>query len=116
MSRYQVIITRRAETDIDRIHVWWADHRDQDQATRWYTAIRPAIEQLHDNPERFPRSPECELFEIELRDQYFGIGSRKTHRIVFTIRDDSVLVLRVRHMAQSLLSDDDIDSLPATDR
>jgi hypothetical protein len=34
---------------------------------------------------------------------HYGVGSRPTHRAVFTIADDFVLVLAVRHGAQDQL-------------
>ena len=37
----------------------------------------------------------------------YGVGRRPTHRAVFTVRSDLVLVLRVRHLAQKEISPDD---------
>lgn len=38
--------------------------------------------------------------EFTVRQLLFGIGDKPTHRIVFQIRDRSVVVLRVLHTSQ----------------
>jgi hypothetical protein len=62
---------------------------------------------LADAPERWPRSPEAASFPYEIRDLYFGVGARPTHRAVFCVRDQLILVVAVRHLAQDTLSPDD---------
>lgn len=80
------------------------------------TASRPlvffgfakAISSLSENPERLSQSRERNRFAYEIRDLPFGLGRRPTHRAVFTIRGDEVVVLTVRHVAQRDISPDDI--------
>ncbi len=52
-------------------------------------------------------SRESDDFPFETRDLYFGIGRRPTHRAVFTICHDKVLVIAIRHLAQRDLALDD---------
>mgnify|MGYP000615313655 CR=1 FL=1 len=40
---------------------------------------------------------------FELRDRLVGLGSRRSYRAVFTIRGDTVFVLRVRPAAEQRL-------------
>ena len=105
---YRVILTGPARNDIRECVTWWRDHRSAAQAERWYNSIFPAIATLSENPERCSRSPEAAFYPTELRQLHFGIGRRTTHRIVFTIVDNDVWVLRVRHVAQQDLSLDDL--------
>ena len=67
-----------------------------------------AVADLSKNPERHSQSREKDRFDYEIRDLLFGLGRRPTHRAVFTIRDDEVVVMTVRHLAQRDLSPDDI--------
>ncbi len=49
MSR-PVIIEDEARANIIKAAAWWAKHRDQGEAQRWYDGILIAIETLADNP------------------------------------------------------------------
>ena len=103
-----VVLTDRAHAEMEAAYLWWAEHRSQTQAARWYNTFADAIESLATHPDRYPLSRENDRFPDEIRDLSFGIGRRRTHRAVFTIRQDMVLVLAVRHLAQQDLSPDDI--------
>lgn len=105
---YRVFITERAERDIDEISTWWAENRSRQQAQRWYNGIAAAIRSLADDPERHSLAYETENYSYELRQLNYGLGRRPTHRVVFTISVDVVQVLRVRHLAQDLLSPNDL--------
>ena len=39
----------------------------------------------------------------EIRQLNFGLGSKPTHRLVYAIRRDRVVILRVRRLAQQSL-------------
>ena len=75
---------------------------------RWYAGFSEAIAGLAENPERCPLAPENGRFPYEIREQHYGLGLRPTHRAVFTIRPDIVLVLTIRHVAQADLAEGDL--------
>jgi plasmid stabilization system protein ParE len=52
-------------------------------------------------------APERDLLSQGIRQLLFGLGRRVTHRFVFAIDDDAVIVLRVRHTSQDALSADE---------
>ncbi len=97
-----------AYRDLHQALAWWRDHRSAAQAERWYGKIVPAIATLAENPDRCPFSPETVDYPTRLRQLHFGLGRRATHRIVFTIADREVRILRIRHVAQQDLSLDDL--------
>ena len=65
---------------------------------------------LSENAERHSQSRENDQFPYEIRDLPFGLRRRPTHRAVFTIRGEEVVVLTIRHVARRDLSPDDIES------
>lgn len=105
---YRVIITRRAERDLQSAARWWATERSADQAKRWLAGIEKKLQALTKSPMRFPLAAENGQFPFELRELHYGIGKQPTHRAVFTVADELVLVLAVRHGAQDWLQSEDI--------
>ena len=97
---FEVRITAPAEDDIQQNFTWWRDNRDADQAAEWYDSIYPAISSLSQMPRRCAFAREQDMYTGELRQLYFGIGRKATHRIIFTIEDQTVFVLAVLHQRQ----------------
>ncbi len=104
----EVCLSEQACHDITEAHDWWAENRSVEQADRWYRSLAQHILALEENPQRCGLARENSSFPYELRQLLFGLGSAPTHRVVFTIRPDQVLVLRVRHVAQQPLGGDEI--------
>ena len=105
---YSVLVSKPAQRDAQEHYDWWAEHRSAEQAVRWYAAFYKALLKLEKNPERFPLAAENGTALFQLRQLNFGLGARPTHRAVFVIRDSDIVVLRVRHLAQDALTDDDL--------
>jgi len=102
----RVDITDRAHRQLDAIADWWAENRSPEQAERWYAAFARAIDGLGDSHHLCGRAAEDTRFPFELRELLFGMGGSPTHRALFTVRPDSVLVLVIRHVAQADVSID----------
>jgi plasmid stabilization system protein ParE len=105
---YRVVITGPAARDIQAAHDWWAEHRSAEQAARWYTGIHAAINSLKRMPGRCSFAPEQDLLEQGIRQLHFGVGRRPTHRVVFAIDGNDVVVFRVRHSSQDELAGEDL--------
>lgn len=105
--KYTVSILPQAESDLERNARWWAEHHSVELAAKWLHEVRAQILSLSELPESKAVSPENGGFPYEIRDKLLGLGSRPSHRAVFTIRDDTVFVLTVRHAAQDRLRTDD---------
>ncbi|MEQ8848366.1 type II toxin-antitoxin system RelE/ParE family toxin [Botrimarina sp.] len=104
----RLVITDAAKRDLQAAHDWWADNRSAEQASGWYSAIKGKIDNLKLSHRRCSLAAENSLVDQELRQALFGVGRRVTHRIVFTIDDNRIVVLRVRHVAQRTLTRDDL--------
>lgn len=105
---YRVVVTRRAERDMQDAAAWWATNRSPEQANRWLSSLERHLQSLSQTPTRCAAAAENERFPFELRELHYGAGRRSTHRILFTIADELVLVLAIRHAAQDRLRPEDL--------
>ncbi len=99
MTQYEVKLTSRGERDFQNACQWYAE-RSTVAANNWYDGTQLALDSLKGNPERCPLADENLRFPIELRQLTFGSGRKLTHRIIFAIRPDAVVVYAIRHTAQ----------------
>jgi plasmid stabilization system protein ParE len=97
--KYHVVLTDEARQNVRAAVEWYAE-RSQAAADRWYAGFLRSLNSLEENPHRCQLAVENPRFPIELRQLNYGSGRRKTHRIIFTIRPDTVAVHAVRHAAQ----------------
>ena len=105
---YRVVFTEQASHELDAAADWWAEHRDRDQAARWYAGFSDKILTLAQSPGRLPVADENDDFPYTLRELHYGLSSRPTHRAVVTVVDENVVVLTVRHAAQDRIAPDDL--------
>ena len=95
---YQIQITARALADADEAHDWIAEH-SYERAARWYQGLFKQIETLKKQPKRCPVAAENAKFPAEIRELLYG-KRRGKYRIIFTIRDDTVVILYIQHGAK----------------
>lgn len=107
---YQVTLLPRAKLQLYDSALWWAEHRSTEQASRWLDGFEAALQLLADNPERWPLAPEVDAVPFEIHEMTYGLGRRRTHRAVFEIREQKVIVYAIRHLAQDALTPDDFQS------
>jgi plasmid stabilization system protein ParE len=105
---YQVVLTDRAHQDLLRARQWWAENRSLEQAQRWYDGFAEAIHSLAEAPTRYMLAPENNDLAYDVRQLNYGLGRRPTHRALFTVRPQEVVILRVRHLAQQQLAPQDV--------
>jgi plasmid stabilization system protein ParE len=96
---YRLRVTARAVSDADAAHQWIAEHLSPDRADRWYQELLKQMETLTRQPLRCPRARESDKFPEELRELLYGKKKNK-YRIIFSIREDEVVVLFVHHSAR----------------
>ena len=104
----EVYLTARALEDVEKCRLWWSRHRSAEQAKRWHAACEQALDSLPARAKGCSRAQESRKAPIELRQLVFGVGRRRTHRAVFAIRPDKIVVYRIQHLAQKDLSIDDL--------
>ena len=103
-----VKIMPEAEESLWRNAEWWARNRSVEEAERWYDGFIAAIESLSENPRRCPLARENDEVAHELRELHYGLGGHPTHRAIFIIRPDMILIVAIRHVSQADLTEDDL--------
>ena len=97
---FEVSVSDRADADIQAAFDWRKENRDVDQAKRWYVDILTAIASLSKMPRRCVVVRGTERFGRDVHQLLFGVSSKPTHRILFGIDGNQVIVFRVRGMHQ----------------
>ncbi len=91
--RFRVRTSQRAQADIEDIYCWIAEHEGDPQgALRWVEGLESAIDSLREFPSRCALAPEAGFFEREVRQLLYH-----SHRVLFAIDADEVLVFHIRH-------------------
>jgi plasmid stabilization system protein ParE len=103
---HKLIITPRAARNRDDAFEWYCANYSKEYADRWYDGISKAVESITANPLLCHKARESHLAPFELYEFLFG-KRRYKHRILFTIENDAVIILRIRHSAQRDLTGDD---------
>ena len=104
---FKVKLTQNSSLDIESIYLW-LKASNPTYADRWFKSIMNAIATLQDKPRRCTLAKENENVPQEIRQLIYG-KSRQKYRIIFTIVEDFVYILYVRHSAQSSTQFNKID-------
>ncbi|MEA5568301.1 type II toxin-antitoxin system RelE/ParE family toxin [Anabaena sp. UHCC 0399] len=104
---FQVRTTKTADAQIESAYLWLKEYNSA-YADQWFRGLMNAIATLQEKPHRCALAVEHEVFSEEVRQLLYG-KSKKIYRILFTIRDDTVYILYVRHSSQALLTSDEVD-------
>jgi plasmid stabilization system protein ParE len=100
---YSIRILAKAQDDVDRIYVWLYERSPRGAAT-WFRRFLKARESLRERPERCALAPEDAEFDYSIRELMFKTSRGRRYRILFTIVDDEVQILRVRAPGQDLIT------------
>src|SRR5437764_14872577 len=93
---FRVETTPAAEREAQAILEWLLDQQLGEAGLRWFLNLEEAIDSLAHFPERCSLAPENDRFPFEVRQLLYD---RRTHvyRILFTIEQDAVYILHIRH-------------------
>jgi len=100
--KYRIVILPSAKADIKEVSRWMRQY-SREKAIAWVDGIEEAIRSLDAFPARCAIVPLGGVFSEEIRQLLYGKG-REKYRIIFTIQDDVIFVLRVLHTAQEIES------------
>ena len=105
MKTFRVELSTRAEFELDEAANWIAALAPE-AASRWYWGIISAIGSLSAFPRRCSLANEHANFPYELRQLLYG--RTRSYRAVFTIHEEVVTVLAIRHAKQADLLPEDV--------
>ena len=100
--KYHIVLQRLAVEDLDDATAWAAQHAPATVA-RWLERFHLALRTLDSNPQRCPLAREDSKVEIELRELHFG-KRPNVFRIIFTIDESTVRILRIRRSQRRWLT------------
>lgn len=93
---FEVVITPNAEQDATDIFNWLMEQHAGEAGIRWFLRLQDEIQSLAELPRRCKLAPESESLQREIRELIYG-NSPYFYRILFTLEEDVVYVLHVRH-------------------
>lgn len=102
MKEYSIEIAISARIDMAETARWMRDEISPSAAEKWLARLHKTILSLRRQPLRCPLADENDRFLEEIRVLVHGKHPSK-FRIVFTIREDAVVILYVRHGARDEL-------------
>ena len=79
-------------------------------ANAWYEAFETAAQNLATEGESAGLAPEAELVGVPLRQKFFRTRRGKRYRLLFTIAEHEVRILRVRGPGQPPIAKTDLTS------
>jgi plasmid stabilization system protein ParE len=106
---FQVEITPIAGATIEQAYRWYREHNPE-FADHWFRGLMNTIATLQEKPQRCSLAIEHEIFPAEVRQLLYG-KAKNLYRVLFTIRDDTVYALYIRHSSQAPLTLNDIEEL-----
>jgi plasmid stabilization system protein ParE len=100
---YSVRQTAQAYTDLDAILEWLLAQEAGNAGLRWLNGLQESLQSLSESPYRCMLAPENSVFPFEVRQLLYG---RKPHvyRVLFTVEEDTVVILHIRHGRQLRIS------------
>jgi plasmid stabilization system protein ParE len=104
---YSVRVLRRARDDVNAIFQW-IHERSPAGAANWHAAWLEAADSIAVNPFHFALAAENDQFDYEVRERFFKTRRGRRYRIVFTIVESEVRILRVRGPGQRPLQADEV--------
>jgi plasmid stabilization system protein ParE len=108
---YRVIIQPSAFADLEETLDYLAKHYSLESSEAWYAGCLAALESLAKNPHRCGIAKEAAKIGVEIRQCLYR-RHHSVYRILFTIREDAVRVLYVRHSARDDMAPRDLGDRP----
>ena len=102
MVEYQIVFSPFAKEDLDSTLAWLAEEAPE-KVAEWYESIKAHIKTLKLLPEAHPLAPENGLWGTEELRQLLFQAYPSKYRIIYTLKDDTVQILSIRHGATRFL-------------
>ncbi len=104
-QKYDISFAPAAAEDLAEILKWLEAEAPQ-EVREWYASIKAHIKTLERLPTRCPLAPENGLWGNEPIRQLLFQGYPSKYRILFTINEQQVQILNIRHGARRWMPED----------
>ena len=101
-EEFNIILQPEAVIGMESAYTW-IEKDSPERARKWMKGLMDAIESLKVFPRRCPLAPENEVFDEEIRHHLYGKRGA-VYRILFTIQEDTINVLYIRHSSQKWIT------------
>lgn len=102
---FRVRTTKRAEADIEYAYWWIAEHeREPLNALRWLDGLEIALDSLRELPLRCSSASESTFFDRDIRQLLYH-----SHRVLFAVSRDEVVILHIRHGSRLLANEEELE-------
>lgn len=101
--RFTVITLRAAERDFNGILEYIAA-RSKSGAEAWAKAFDKALAYLEENADTCPLAAENAYVDFELRETLFKTRRGLIYRMLFTIRENTAIILHIRGPGQDFVA------------
>jgi plasmid stabilization system protein ParE len=103
---FEAVFLRKAQHDLDLIVEYLARHSPAG-ARNWLTALEAAVDLLERDPHQYALAPESDAVSYIVRNIPFKTRKGRRYRLVYTVVDTQVRVLRILGPGHDLLAADD---------
>ena len=103
----EVFLTKTAKQQMNAAADWYAEQNPSVAAT-WFNGLLARVNSVDDNPLQYALARESEFLPVELRQMLYGSGKRTTHRILFVIREQTIVIYQIRHVGMRDVTADDL--------
>lgn len=110
MSRHRVRLAPRADKDFLTIAAWIAE-RSRSGVDAWLEAYERAEQTIGTRPFACSLAHESAKLGRELYETTFGTRNGARYRIVFVIREEEIVIVRIRGAGQQDLDQADVSDI-----
>jgi plasmid stabilization system protein ParE len=103
--KFRIELAATAKAAVRAQAQWLRKNLSPAAADKWLDGLYKAIDTLQIRPMRCPVAAESDKFPEEIHELLYGKRGKRRHkhRIIFTVPEDTVYVLYVRHTARDEL-------------
>ena len=107
--RYSVRFLPRADADVRQM-LQYLMERSPNGAHTWLTALDRAVDRLRESADTYSEALESERFTMAVRQLPFKTRRGLVYRLIYTIVEQEVRILRVRGPGQAPIEPGEADS------
>lgn len=101
--QYRVLLTDKAESDVESVLEWFSDQQATDAGGRWFAQLMARLNTLELHPEGCSLAAESKDLGEEVRELLLGRRHFK-YRLLFRIKARTVEILRVWHSSRDAIT------------